>query len=205
MRKLFLLFVLFLAANSVHAEENKGDWIADAKTGCKAWNPVPAPDESIKWSGTCKDGKADGIGSLEWYKNSELQSTITGTMQDGRCTQNCSVKTKEGDSYVGEMNDNLPHGKGVVTRADGSRYEGEIKDGERSGKGTLKFSSGEVYTGEWRHGKMNGKGELVSADGKQKYTGEFKDDQPHGHGIMLYEDGSKYDGEWERGKRIKIF
>jgi len=47
MRKLLLLFVLFLAANSVHAEENKGDWIADAKTGCKAWNPVPAQDESI--------------------------------------------------------------------------------------------------------------------------------------------------------------
>lgn len=46
MRKLFLISILLLASTSAHAEENKGDWIADAKTGCKVWNPVPASDES---------------------------------------------------------------------------------------------------------------------------------------------------------------
>lgn len=66
MRKLFLISILLLASTSSHAEENKGDWIADAKTGCKVWNPVPASDESIIWSGKCKDGKgkitrADGV------------------------------------------------------------------------------------------------------------------------------------------------
>jgi len=201
MRKLFLVSVLLLASTSAHAEENKGDWIADAKTGCKVWNPVPASDESITWSGNCKDNKADGKGSLDWYKNSELQSTIIGVMQDGRCAQECSVKTKGGDSYVGEMKDNLPHGKDKIIRADGGQYEGEIKDGERHGKGTLKFASGELYSGEWKNGKMNGQGELSSADSKQKYTGEFKEDMPHGHGSMIYEDGSKYEGEWSEGRR----
>jgi hypothetical protein len=197
---------LWLLAVSAHSEDSKntvlqGNWIAATETGCKVWNPAPAQGESIKWSGSCKDGKADGNGSLEWYKSSELQSTITGIMKDGRCAQNCSVKTKEGDRYVGEMKDNLPHGKGVIARADGSKYEGESKDGERSGKGTLKFATGEVYTGEWQQGKMNGKGELVSANGKQKYTGEFKDDVPHGHGIMIYDDGSTYEGDWSNGRR----
>jgi hypothetical protein len=37
----------------VHAEDSKsaapqGDWIADAKTGCKVWNPAPAQDCSAK-------------------------------------------------------------------------------------------------------------------------------------------------------------
>uniref|UniRef100_UPI0040563CA8 MORN repeat-containing protein n=1 Tax=Candidatus Electronema sp. TaxID=2698783 RepID=UPI0040563CA8 len=201
MRKLFLISILFLSSTSAHAEENKGDWITDAKTGCKVWNPVPASDESITWSGTCKDGKADGKGSLDWYKNSELQSTITGVLQDGRCVQDCSVTTKGGDSYVGEMKDNLPHGKGKITRADGGKYEGEIKDGERHGQGTLQFASGEVYSGEWKNGRMDGKGELVSADGKQKYTGEFKDDLPHGQGSMMHEDGSKYEGVWSEGRK----
>ncbi len=205
MKKIIFASFLCVVAASAHAEDSKskvpqGDWIADAKTGCKVWNPAPAQDESIKWSGNCKDGKADGKGSLEWYKNIDLQTTITGTMKDGQCAQDCSAKTKDGDSYVGEMKDNLPHGKGVLIRADG-KYEGEFKDGERSGKGTLKFATGEVYVGEWQHGKMSGKGELVSADGKQKYTGEFKDDVPHGYGTMIYEDGSKYEGEWAEGAK----
>ncbi|CAK8720301.1 MAG: MORN repeat-containing protein [Candidatus Electronema aureum] len=155
MRKLFLISILLLASTSVHAEENKGDWIADAKTGCKVWNPVPASDESITWLGTCKDGKGDGKGSLDWYKNSELQSTITGVMQDGRCVQECSVKTKGGDSYVGEMKDNLPHGKGKIIRADGGKYEGEIKDGERHGKGTFVAKDGSLQEELWEaYGKL---------------------------------------------------
>lgn len=205
MKYMMTAFLFFLSAAFSHAEDSgniiaQGGWIADAKTGCKVWNPAPAPDESITWSGECKDGKADGKGALEWYNHSELQSTITGVLHDGRCAQDCSAKSKEGDSYVGEMKDNLPHGKGEITRADGSKYDGEFQDGERSGKGTLKFASGEVYSGEWKNGRMDGKGELTSADGKQKYTGEFKDDVPHGLGVMMYEDGSKYEGEWSEGK-----
>ena len=206
MKRIFFVFLISLVAASAYAEDSKnatpqGNWIADVKTGCKVWNPAPAQDESIKWSGDCKNGKAVGKGSLEWYKNGELQNTITGVLEDGRCAQDCSAITKDGGSYVGEMKDNMPHGKGIITRADGSKYEGEMQGGERHGKGILKFASGETYTGEWQHGKIHGKGELASADGKQKYTGEFKDDMPHGHGIMLYEDGSKYEGEWSEGRR----
>ncbi len=167
MKKIIFASLFCVVAASVHAEDSKssvpqGDWIADTKTSCKVWNPDPAQDESIKWSGNCKDGKADGKGSLEWYKNRELQTTIIGTMKDGRCVQDCSVKTKDGDSYVGEMKDNLPHGKGVLIRADGSNYEGEFKDGERSGKGTLKFATGEVYTGESQHGLQQSREEWRS-------------------------------------------
>jgi hypothetical protein len=208
MKKIFSVFCFYclIASISVHAEANKntiakGDWIADAKTGCTVWNPVPQPEDAIKWSGDCKNGKANGQGSLEWYTDNELQSTITGVLQDGRCVQGCSAKTVDGDTYLGEMKDNLPDGKGVLTRADGSTYEGAFKNGERHGQGTFKFSTGETYVGEWQHGQMNGKGELSSADGKQKYTGEFKDDLPHGHGLMTYEDGSKYEGDWVHGRR----
>ena len=208
MKKIFSVFCFCcsIASVPVHAEADKntitqGDWIADAKTGCTVWNPAPQAEDSIKWSGDCKDGKANGQGSLEWYTNDELQSMITGVMKAGRCVQDCSAKTVDGDAYLGEMKDNLPAGKGVLTRADGSTYEGEFKDGERYGHGTLKFSTGETYVGEWQHGQMNGKGELSSADGKQKYTGAFKDDLPDGHGLMTYEDGSKYEGDWINGRR----
>jgi hypothetical protein len=64
-------FVLFFGAFAIaaHAEDSKnvvaeGDWIADAKTGCKVWNPSSLPNPSITWSGGCKDGKANEKGTM---------------------------------------------------------------------------------------------------------------------------------------------
>ncbi len=36
-----------------------GDWIADVKTGCKIWNPAPAPGETVNWAGPCNAGFAE--------------------------------------------------------------------------------------------------------------------------------------------------
>lgn len=44
-------------------------WIADAKTGCKVWNSEPLPKESVTWSGDCLNGKAEGRGTLTWYRD----------------------------------------------------------------------------------------------------------------------------------------
>jgi len=57
---------LCLAASSAHAE---GDWIADAKSGCKVWRPFSVPNQSITWLGECKNGKANGKGTLTGYEN----------------------------------------------------------------------------------------------------------------------------------------
>jgi hypothetical protein len=45
-----------------------GDWIADAKSGCKIWNPQPAPRETVVWNGPCKDGFGEGKGVLDWLR-----------------------------------------------------------------------------------------------------------------------------------------
>ena len=65
------LFCVALASAlvcSVPAIAWAGDWIADAKTGCKVWNPRPSPGEAVRWTGSCKDGFADGKGVLEWLR-----------------------------------------------------------------------------------------------------------------------------------------
>jgi len=38
-------------------------------SGCGAINPNPVPNESIRWTGKCKNGYLDGWGTLTWYKN----------------------------------------------------------------------------------------------------------------------------------------
>ena len=81
-------------------------WIADAKTGCKVWNPAPEPHETIHWSGSCsKDGYAQGKGTLEWTENG-----------------------KPGDRYVGEYEGGKRNGHGVVTDEHGNRVEGDWRD-----------------------------------------------------------------------------
>jgi hypothetical protein len=82
------------------------DWIADAKTGCKVWNPAPQQNEAIHWSGGCsKDGYAQGKGTLEWSEN-------------GRA----------GDRYVGEYEDGKRNGHGAVVDEHGNRVEGDWHD-----------------------------------------------------------------------------
>lgn len=64
---LFFVFSLSLFASQVFASQP--DWIQDEKTGCEIWNTNPLPNESITYSGECKDGKAHGYGEITWYKD----------------------------------------------------------------------------------------------------------------------------------------
>jgi hypothetical protein len=82
-------------------------WIADQKTGCKVWNPAPEPRESIRWSGACKDGFAQGKGTVQWLENGQ-----------------------PGDRFDGEYQHGKRNGFGVVTESDGTRTAGEWKDDE---------------------------------------------------------------------------
>ena len=39
-----------------------GAWVADAKSGCQVWNPNPQLEETVAWSGSCTNGRAEGMG-----------------------------------------------------------------------------------------------------------------------------------------------
>ena len=42
-------------------------WMETAnQPGCHVWNPNPAADETVTWSGPCVDGKASGRGEVVW-------------------------------------------------------------------------------------------------------------------------------------------
>ena len=92
--------VLFIAA----AWATEATWITDAKTGCKVWNSNPADNESITWSGGCKDGLADGQGTVQWFRGEKPGARYEGTMVDGK-----------------------ESGHGVYTFANGQRYEGHLR------------------------------------------------------------------------------
>jgi hypothetical protein len=125
-----LLFVSALLSSSALAGDRPPlNWIADAKTGCRVANPDPGPDDSVNWSGGCKDGRAAGRGVLQWFKDGTPLAR-----------------------YEGEVRDGEYNGRGTYIFANYSHYEGEFRAGRPNGIGTYTTYDEEVLRGIWTNG-----------------------------------------------------
>lgn len=51
--------------------------------GCRLINPVPQPNETASWSGACRNGLAEGPGTVTWMQNGVVSSTSTGHYERG--------------------------------------------------------------------------------------------------------------------------
>ncbi len=61
-----------------------GAWVVDVKSGCQVWNPNPQLEESVAWSGSCANGRAEGHGVAQWSKGGNPSETDDGEWRDGR-------------------------------------------------------------------------------------------------------------------------
>ena len=78
-------------------------WITDIKSGCKAYNPDPQPNEAISWEGGCKQGLVNGFGTLIWYNNGKEVARHIGIFEKGRPNGKGTFTIKNGDSVVGNF------------------------------------------------------------------------------------------------------
>jgi len=101
-----IVFVAFRAMAQADNPMPPG-WITATNQPCKIWNPEPQQNESVTWSGPCKDGFASGKGILRWT-------------EDG----------KPDAEYDGEYANGKRNGSGVMITPDGQRTEGEWADDE---------------------------------------------------------------------------
>ncbi|PSS24315.1 Phosphatidylinositol 4-phosphate 5-kinase [Actinidia chinensis var. chinensis] len=117
--------------------------------------------------------------------------------EDTGC-EDCTVKVlSNGDMYIGQWLDNLPHGQGKYLWADGCMYVGEWFRGKTMGKGRFSWPSGATYEGEFKSGYMDGFGTYTGVGGT--YKGSWVMNLKHGKGTKSYPNGDYYDGEWRRG------
>ena len=140
--------VILCAPSLSHA----GDWIADAKSACKVWNPQPSAGETARWNGACKDGFADGNGVLDWFRGGNSYERDEGTWQDGRQIGE-GTQTWPGGRYKGQFSESLPHGKGALISGE-ARYDGAFLNGKPNGNGVLTNASG-AFSGTWADGCFN--------------------------------------------------
>jgi len=96
-----ILFVTFKAVAQTDDPTPPG-WITTTNKPCKIWNPEPQPNESVTWSGPCKDGFASGKGILRWTENGKPDVEFDGEYVNGK-----------------------RNGPGVMIAPDGHRIEGE--------------------------------------------------------------------------------
>ncbi|MBA0614349.1 hypothetical protein Godav_014655 [Gossypium davidsonii] len=104
-----------------------------------------------------------------------------------------------GDLYVGDFKEVLPHGKGKYTWSNGIVYEGDWEAGKMTGKGLLLWPSGERYNGDISGGYLHGFGTLTSPDGSM-YEGQWRMNIQHGFGRKKYSNSDVYEGEWKEGE-----
>jgi hypothetical protein len=138
--KHFIITVLFAAGISI---SNAGNWIKDAATGCRLWNPNPQKHETISWYGDIKDNKADGYGTAVWKVRGEETERAAGQWKDGRL-----------------------NGLAVWTHVNGYMYAGEWKDGKKSGCGRYTKPDGSIFLGQYDNDRID-IGRTIAADGKR--------------------------------------
>jgi hypothetical protein len=110
---LFLLPLILLPAAALaqpatpRAEAPKPPaWITASNMPCKIWNPEPQANESVTWSGACKDGYASGKGVLKWTLNGKPDIVFEGVYQNGKRNGPGVIITPEGERLQGLwMND----------------------------------------------------------------------------------------------------
>ena len=130
-----------------------GAWVVDARSGCQVWNPNPQLDEAVTWSGPCIDGRAEGVGSVQWLKAGTPSETDEGEWRDGRQVNKGKQSWATG-RYEGELADGEPNGHGILIVQE-LRYEGNFRNGKPNGVGTLTAGSGSVQ-GTWKDGCLQG-------------------------------------------------
>jgi hypothetical protein len=138
-----------LLAGAIAASAQAGGWIADAAAGCQVWNPHPQPNETIRWTGACANGFAQGRGAAQWFRSNLPFESDEGEWRAGRQIGYGSQVWPSG-RYDGELVDGEPHGRGVLI-LQSLRYEGEFRNGKPNGTGTLTKGS-ETLRGAWTDG-----------------------------------------------------
>ncbi len=160
---IFGIFTLSMQSACSNAESTTNDnhskvenYITSSNNNCKIHNPAPNDNESVTWSGNCKDGYADGDGVTTWYVDNKVFEIDTGNNIKGKLNGFVTMEVK-GDFI----------------------YKGEVVDDDFQGVGTMTWENGSSYSGNWHNGLWNGYGVLTLTDADKESIAQFKSEN-HG-------------------------
>ncbi len=136
---------------------------------CKVVLDAKAKGRDATWTGSCKDGFAEGEGNLAVTAAfGKTIATYQGGMRAGHFHGlGYSADRVNHVQYEGYYADGLRDGFGIFVDALGNRYDGHWKAGRKHGTGKEVYALGGSYDGQWQDGKFHGKGTVVYAGGRR--------------------------------------
>ena len=159
-------------------------------------------DSTLLWkfSGFLADGVPSGFCTLRYYypeieDPSNLWKKYYGELDEdwnrvgtGACTSFGGVL------YVGQWENDMPHGYGRMELPEGNIYEGLFRYGEFiSGEVRISYADGSTFEGQVdklrEDGSLDGRGKLTLASG-ETYEGNFKDGNSFGDFVVTDEEGN---------------
>lgn len=157
-------------------------WITD-QNGCKHWSFNPQPDQTVMWSGGCKDGYANGKGKQLWFSAGKRGQEFTGNIENGGKNGSGLTKYADGNVYEGGWKDGKFYGTGkffykAASGSDLKVYEGGWKEHLKHGSGKAILANGEAIEGEWRDGKLIQKNVIGRERPSYRSTGDLSVLQP---------------------------
>lgn len=171
-----------------------GRFVADAAN--RTWSG----DGKVAWAngdvfeGTLVDGKRQGVGKFSW-QGGQYQ----GDWVDDKAIGKGSLTFKNGDEYIGLVQEAVADGEGVMKYASGDVYQGSFVKGKAQGQGIYQWRNGQSFEGVWLQDQPQGKGVLKYANGN-RYEGEVQSGSPHGAGQLQYLQGDNYKGQFADGQ-----
>jgi hypothetical protein len=111
------------------ADSHDPHWLMDESSGCWAYDSNAGATNAITWSGDCRNGRAEGDGTLTFFERGHELERLTGTFADGMLQDgHVEIAWSDGSSYTGEEVRGQFNGRGLLIASDGTRYDGQWRD-----------------------------------------------------------------------------
>jgi predicted nucleic-acid-binding protein len=116
-------------------------------------------------------------------------------------SNNTRLNFDDGNYYIGEVKNGMPHGQGEYHWADGDWHKGMFVNGARTGQGTYyNVQNKRTDTGQYRDGVRVGRGKMQWSNGEW-YEGEWNDSGFNGQGEFHWDNGDWYKGAFVNNLR----
>src|SRR6476619_5155597 len=106
----------------------EGDWLLDTQAGCRMWDWHPDPKDRAVWSGTCRGGKKEGRGVVQWFEHGQPIDRFEGSYRDGKREGFGRYAWNPETVFEGKYVNDLPNGFGTA-RVLGESFAGDWTNG----------------------------------------------------------------------------
>lgn len=160
-------------------------WVRDPATKCLVYTGSPIQGGSVRWSGPCVNGVAEGGGTLVWYAGTRLVSKYVGGVAGGARNGQGVFSYPNGTSLSIAWRDDVADGAGAWRYPDGSELRLTYSRGRAGGAvdyhrpGQVMYAGGLNDVGQLYVGtRLLGPARLVYAPGRQPVI-QTPDGQPY--------------------------